>query len=155
MDIVSSLTSKNIIDEVVAGRIASQVASGASIEASILAENVSEDIVRDAYAEFYSVPSFKPETEMRIAEDVLRYIPEESARHYNIIPLKYEDDVLLIGTNDPEDLQIREVLNFISTKNNTPYKLVFVLQKDLSKILTAYESLTGEVGEALTSLETD
>jgi type IV pilus assembly protein PilB len=110
--------------------------------------------VRDALAAEYEVTPFEFTEEYLLEQSVLNYIPEESARHYRVMPLKMENGVLVVGVNDPDNLQVREVLNFISTKHNLPYKFVFMLNEDIEKALGFYDSLTGEVDEALVSINT-
>lgn len=154
MDVLNALKTKNLISDEVLARIEQRVSQDReSYEQALLNEGVSEEVIRNEFAEYYSIPAYKLNEDEAITQKLLSYIPEESARHYQIIPLKIEDDVLVVGVNDPEDLQTREVLNFISSKHGLPYKLVFLLHSDLEKALKAYENLTGEVDEALTTLE--
>jgi len=155
VDIIALLKSKQVIDPTLAESVATRVAGGEDPEVVLLSEGVSEEAVRDGMAEMYGVAPYIPQDEMEISEEILRYVEEESARHYQLIPLELNENVLLVGVNDPENLQLREVLNFVSTKHHITYKLAFVLKKDLDKLLRSYESLTGEVGEALTSLESE
>ncbi|MCA9365649.1 Flp pilus assembly complex ATPase component TadA [Candidatus Kaiserbacteria bacterium] len=126
---------------------------GLSQEAALLELGVSPEKIREELAAYYSLPAFIPEEGFTIADDVLNYIPEDSAIHYKLVPLKVEDDVLLVGVNDPDNLQLREVLNFISAKNNLPFKMVFMLEADVKKAQKFYENLKGEVSDALVSLE--
>jgi hypothetical protein len=72
-------------------------------------------LLRDYSRPTTKVPSYTFPDEFTIAGDVLSYIPEESALHYGIAPLTFDGGVLLVGVNSPDDLQLREVLNFIST----------------------------------------
>ncbi len=154
MDVLQSLQSQQIISPEVVTKVEQRVGKdGESYELALLAEGVSSDVLRDSFSSYYGVPSHIFREEDEVTEEILSYIPEDSARHYKIIPLKVEDEVLVVGVNDPEDLQIREVLSFISSKHGLPYKLVFMLKADLEKALQAYDNLTGEVDEALTSLE--
>lgn len=154
MDILAELQSKQIIGPEAVARIQNRVnENGGSYEFAILAEGVEADTLREEYASFYTVPAYKYNPETGISEKILSYIPEESAAHYKIVPLEVTDEVLVVGTNDPENLQIRDALNFISNKHGLPYKLVFMLSGELETALKNYENLTGEVDEALVSLE--
>ncbi len=154
MDILTSLTNAGHLTEEQAKEIQKTVEEqGVSYEDALIGSGVDANQVRDAFASYYGVPPYTLEKETVLADDVLGYIPEESARHYRIVPVKKEKDVLLVAANDPDNLQIREVLNFVSEKHDIPYKLVFMLNADIEQALTFYESLTGEVGEALGSLE--
>lgn len=156
MDILSELKEQSLITDEIHAAVEKAVEDGMSVEAALLAQNVDRDLVREEIAKFYGVPPFKPDENISIPQDVLEYISAESAQHYEIIPLKIDENgVLVVGANDPEDLRVREVLNFISSKHGIPYKFVFLLDDDLQKLLDEYDSLTGEVDEALTSLESE
>lgn len=128
---------------------------GVSYEKALLDYGLPKDVVRDALASEYGIKSFVLGDDEKIETEILQYIPEESARYYRIVPLKNEEGVLIVGANDPENLQVHEVLNFISSKHNLPYKFVFMLNDDIEKALSFYESLSGEVDEALISLDTN
>jgi len=156
MDLLVDLKDKNLITDEVIGLVTSRVEKGHEpLESALLAEGVPPGIVRSGFAEFFGVPVYLLSEGEQIEQQVLSYIQEDSARHYKVVPLKLEDGVLLVGVNDPEDLRVREMLNFISNKFGMPYKLVFMLEGDLKAAQKAYENLTGEVGDALTSLESD
>ncbi|USN87551.1 MAG: Flp pilus assembly complex ATPase component TadA [Candidatus Nomurabacteria bacterium] len=127
--------------------------SNRSIEAVLLDQGVSKDSVRKAYSEYFQVPFFIIPDNFTIAEEILSYIPEESAVHYKLIPLMLDNEVLVVGVNDPDDLQIKEVLNFVSTKYNIAYKLVFMLEDDILEVQRFYDNLKGEVTDALETLE--
>lgn len=127
--------------------------TGQSLEATLIQLGIAPAVVRTLFAEYYQVPPFIIPEGFNITEEILTYIPEESAMHYRIVPLFVEDEVLVVGANDPENLQIREVLNFVSTKYNLAYKLVFMLEVDIKKAQEFYSNLKGEVTDALSTLE--
>lgn len=154
MDILGQLQEKGLITSEHAEVVAKKVnGDGTSYETALLEAGVTPEVLREEFAELYGVPALTLSSDDTISTTVLRYIPEESARHYRIVPIKIEDGVLHVATNDPENLQIREVLNFIGSRNNLTYKLHFMLESDISKALDFYDSLSGEVDEALTSLD--
>jgi len=129
--------------------------SGQSLEATLLSLGVSPEVVRTTFAEYYKVPAFITPEGFSISEEILNYVPEDSAIHYRLIPLFIEDEVLVVGVNDPENIQIREVLNFVSTKHDMGYKFVFMLDADITKVHEFYSNLKGEVTDALSTLETE
>lgn len=156
MDLLSHLQSKNIISSSVLQTVEQKIDSGeGDLESILIAAGVEKAVLRTEIAAYYGVPEYVPDKNVRINQEVLEYIPLESAKHYRIIPLKLEGDVLLVGVNDPEDLRVKEALSFVSSKYRIPYKFAFVLKDDLSGLLESYENLTGEVDQALTSLESD
>ena len=156
MDIVSHLQKDGVLDEATAEKARAEIeGSHMDLEDILRGLEVPDDVLRERVAAYYDVPPYKYDKNIEIPYKILTYIPEDSARHYRIIPLKEEDGVLLVGTNDPEDLQIKEVLNFISTKHNVSYRFVFMLKSDLEAAMEQYASLSGEVDQVISSLQED
>lgn len=155
MELLNDLQQSGVITAATAAAVSKQMESGISPEQALISAGVAREIVREQLAKFYGIPAHAPVENETVPQQVLEYIPVEAAKNYGLVPLKLEDDTLLIGVNDPGDFRLREVLNFVSTKHGIPYKFVFLLKDDLNKLLSGYDSLTGEVGQALTTLETE
>lgn len=156
MDVFSLLrTQGNITEDTLTAIERRVTAEGVSYEDAMLAHNVPPDVIRMVLSKYYGVPANTFDSNARLPQEVLSYISEESARHYRIVPYAIEDGVLVVATNDPDNLQVREVLNFVSTKHNMPYKLVFMMSDDIERALNFYESLKSEVGQALGTLENE
>lgn len=155
MDVLGHLRDTGVLTEDAVSKLSAKIdTEGISYEKALLDFGVAEELLRTSLAEEFGVPSFVPVKDTLIDQNILKYIPEESAKYYRIMPLAVTDGVLMVGVNDPENLQIREVLNFVSSKNNIPYKLMFMLNDDIEKSLTSYDSLTGDVDEVLGSFDT-
>lgn len=88
-----------------------------------------------------------------ISGKVLEYIPQESVEHYRVVPIGVKDGVLEVGALDPNDIETRDALNFISARIGMPYKLFLVSESDFSFILDKYKGPSGEVTKALGELE--
>jgi type IV pilus assembly protein PilB len=129
--------------------------SGKTYEEVLLETGVAPEQLRNFFADFYQIPPETVGDGFTIEEKVLSYIQEESAVHYKICPLRIEDGVLIVAAHDPEDLQIREVLNYISSKHDVGYKLVYMLEVDIKKAQALYSNLKGEVDDALVTLKTE
>ncbi|MDO8591106.1 MAG: GspE/PulE family protein, partial [bacterium] len=86
---------------------------------------------------------------------ILKYVPEESAVYYKFVPIALKDGVLEVGIVDPENIEARDALNFISTKVDLPFKLFIISEKDFSSVVESYKGLSGEVTQALSELETE
>jgi len=156
MALVSYLVSQGVISEDTVQTLdLEKIETTGGLETTLLDSGVDEDALRQAMAAYYNVPAFSLSKGFTIAADTLRYIPEDSAVHYKVAPLEVADGVLLVGSNTPDNLQLREVLNFIGNKHDLTYKLVFLLQKDVTSALEFYTNLKNEVDDALDSLETE
>ncbi|MEK7063730.1 MAG: GspE/PulE family protein [Patescibacteria group bacterium] len=154
MDVLSILTERGLLPKGALATIKEEVANGQkSMERALLDRGVSSKDILDARGEYYQVPT-------RVLEDgsvqyeVLRYVPEESARHYRFVPIAVIDGALEVGTTDPDNLEALEALNFISSKVSLPYKVYLISDEDFDKVIALYKGLTTEVGKALTELET-
>jgi len=104
-----------------------------------------------------SVPSM-PQKDLdgaNFSSKVLDYIPQESAEHYSMVPLGVKDGVLEVGVIDPNNIDVRDALNFISARINMPYKLFLISEGDFKTVLDRYKGLSGEVTKALSEFETD
>ena len=86
---------------------------------------------------------------------ILEYIPQESAEHYQVVPIGVKDGVLEVGAINPNDLEARDALNFISSRIGMPYKLFLISQDDFEIMLEKYKGLSGEVTKALSELESE
>ena len=48
--------------------------------------------------------------------------------HYKFVPIGLQDNVLEVGILDPDNIEARDALNFISAKINLPFK-IFLIKK--------------------------
>ncbi len=155
MDVLSLLSKKGLIEPNALATIKEEVASGSkSVEQALLARGVAASDILTARGEYYQVPTRAIGEDDTVPYEVLRMIPEESARHYRFAPLTVEDGVLSVGTTDPDNLEAVEALNFIASKTGLPFKLFLISDEDFDRIIKMYKGLTGEVGKALNELQT-
>ncbi len=92
-------------------------------------------------------------TDSPIPHEVLEYVPIESAKHYNLVPIGIKDNVLEVGMVDPTNLEALDALNFIVRQSGMPFKVFKITKGDFNNALQMYKGLTGEVGDALDELE--
>lgn len=88
-----------------------------------------------------------------VPPDVLKYIPEDSAKIYGFIPIGVSDGVLEVGIIDPENIQAMDALQFIATKINMPFKVYLIAVSVFKQVLEMYQGLGEEVGQALSELD--
>ncbi len=127
---------------------------GKTIEDVLHERGVSSDLITKAKSEYMQIPT-KALGDKEIPFEVLKYIPEESALHYKLIPLGIVDRILEVGVVDPDNIEARDALNFISSKINLPFKIFLISEDDFNRALGYYKGLGGEVNKALTDLESE
>ncbi len=153
MNIIPLLIEKGVLGAEDAANLEKEVrASGKPLEEALLELGIDETTLVNLKAEQFGVPG-KVIGEEQIAFEILKYIPEESAMHYRFAPLRVEEGVLEVGMTDPENIEARDALNFISSKLNIPFKIFLISEKDFGKILDQYKGLSGEVHKALSEIE--
>jgi type IV pilus assembly protein PilB len=155
MDLLTLLVQNGVIDRALSLELQKELGKpGASPETVLIKAGVSLADILKVKGVYYGVPTRelggKP-----VPFDVLRYIPEESSRYYRIAPLDIADGVLEVGVTDPDNLEARDALTFISAKIGMPYKIYLISDTDFDKLLTQYKGLSGEVGKALGELENE
>ena len=129
-----------------------------AIDKSLTAEDVlysrgiSEVDIAEAKSELTGHP-VKYLKGIQIPFDALRDIPEESARHYKMIPLGRREGYLDVGMLFPEDISSQEALKFVSSRVNLPVRIFLITPSDFQTVISEYRSLSGEVTRALGEFE--
>ncbi|MBU1557656.1 GspE/PulE family protein [Patescibacteria group bacterium] len=156
MSFLDVLAKKGAIESSQISSIEKEVSTSGKIVDDVLIERgvKSQDIVV-AKEEYFNIPA-KKIGEKGIELSVLEKIPETSAAHYKFIPISVDEEGFLeVGMVDPDNMEARDALQFISSKNNLPFKLFVISNEDFNKVLEGYKGLHGEVTKALTELESE
>ncbi len=155
-ELLQDLVSKNLISEIDIKDILNKANKRGVDLATVLKEyGVPDEAILESKASRFNVPIKILDKNERIPFKILEYIPEESARNYKLVPLAFKDGVLEVGMTDPANLEALDALNFMMRKTGTPYKVYLISDSDLARVFDMYNSLSGEVGEALTELESE
>lgn len=155
MSILEFLAEKNIIKKDEIPEILEDAeTSNVTVEQILLKRGVDAEEILKSKGEFLDIPirSLKGK---EIPGKILEYIPEESANHYRFVPIGVRDGVLEVGIIDPDNIEARDALNFISSKINMPFKIFLISEQDFEGVISSYKGLSGEVRKALTELETE
>lgn len=126
--------------------------SGAVLDELLAHHGVREDAIVEARSELTGLPVAQLSGK-KVQFEVLRQIPEESARFYHFVPLDKKDGMLEIGMVNPEDVKAQDALKFIANRLGTTFKIFLISPSDFAAVLTEYKSLGGEVTKALSEFE--
>jgi type IV pilus assembly protein PilB len=153
--LLSILVQKNLITEKEAANVEREAREGdTSVETILTNRGLSQEDILSAKGSYLGLPTRAIES-ANIPFEILKYIPEESAAHYRFVPIGVVDGALEIGIVDPDNIEARDALNFISSKINLPFKLFLITEDDFKAILETYKGLSGEVTKALSELGGD
>ncbi len=155
MSVLETLIQKNIVSQTNAQEILDEAeTSGVTVEQVLLKRGIDpEDILR-AKGEELDIPTRSIKNK-QIPGKILAFIPEESANYYRFVPIGVKDGVLEVGIVDPDNIEGRDALNFISSKLNMPFKIFLITDQDFEEVISQYKGLSGEVTKALSELETE
>ncbi len=154
MDILQILVQKGIFPKKDINKITDEaVGQGITIEEALIKGGVSPHDILMAKGEYFDIPT-RNVTDP-VPEKSLYYIPEESAAHYKFVPLGVTSGVLEVGMVDPDDIEARDALNFISSKIGMPFKVFLISERDFTKVFSQYKGLSAEVSKSLSELETE
>ncbi len=152
MSIVDILLHKNLINKDDINEIKKLTAGGESLDKILLQKGVHPEDILAAHGEFLNIPT-RNLGDVVVPFEALDYIPEESATHYKFVPIGLNEGTLEVGIVDPDNIEARDALNFIASKNNIPYKVFLISIDDYQKVIESYKGIGGEVSKALTELE--
>ena len=124
-----------------------------SIEEELLERGVDEQVILRAKGEAFGIPTLSLGGR-KVDYDLLKHVPEESARHYQFVPIGFDKGTIQIGIVDPDNIESKEALKFIASRLNKPFKIFLISRRDLASVLEEYKGISGEVGKVLGELET-
>lgn len=156
MTLVQQLLKKNLINKEQATDIEYEVkASGRKEEEVILEKKlVDEDILFGIKGKLIKIPLKKPVLD-EIPLKILKFIPEDSAKFYQMLPLAKKDGLLDVGMVYPEELKAQEALKFLARRGKFSYKVFLITPSAYQGLLKKYRSLRKEVKSALEALEVE
>jgi type IV pilus assembly protein PilB len=154
MSFLEELAKKGLINtnQIVDIKNQSQEKYEGDIDSVLLEMGLPEQEVLKVKGEYFGIPVKKVNIR-EISFNILKYISEDSAKHYHFVPFGLENGVLEVGITDPENRQADEALQFISTKLNMPFKIFLISKKDYETVMNSYKGIAVQVEEALDQLD--
>lgn len=153
MNLLATFVERNLLSASDRLEVEASVGNGASLKEALEGHGVALLDALSSVAESYGI-SARLLPDPPVDQDVLRYIPLESAKHYGFVPLAEVDGALEVGIVDPDNIEAMDALHFISGKLGVPYKVFLITKEDFDRVLETYQNLSGEVGKALSEYET-
>jgi len=145
------LAQNGLIRKEDADNIQSEADAAGSLDAALVSRGIPPDRLVKLKSDYYGLPT-RTIIGTEIPEATLKYIPEESARHYGVTPLSAERGVLEVGIVDPERTESEDAVAFIASKLGMPHKLYVISTADFNEALRQYRNLKGEVTKALSEM---
>ena len=152
MNLLQQLVKKGIIDQEKASSLEFEIKETGRREEEVILERkvCEESFLFSLKSENLKIP-LKEIPVAEVSLETLGMIPEETAKHYQMIPLAKKDKVLEVGMVYPEDLKAQEALKFLARRGNYTYQVFLITLTAFAELLKQYRTLKREVGRALES----
>lgn len=87
-----------------------------------------------------------------VASDALALIPEETAKTYNLAPIKREGQMLVVGMVHPEDVRAQETLAYIAKSKGLSLGAYIITPTNLELLLRRYGPYESEIQKAVSKV---
>ncbi len=156
MSLIRQLVEKRIIDKGKADALELEIRETGKKEEEVLLEKriVSEDFLFDLKSKNLKIP-LKEIAASEVPLETLEMIPEETIKHYQMIPLVKKDKKLEVGMVYPEDMKAQEALKFLARQGEFTYQVFLIAPTTFNNLLKQFRTLRREVGKALEELEVE
>ncbi|MBS3903264.1 MAG: type II/IV secretion system protein [Anaplasmataceae bacterium] len=126
--------------------------SGRTVEAIAFERRLVDDVkLAELKSELLNVP-FRRVESTSLDKEVLKIVPEETARTYRAIPIEKQGDLLIVGMIDPDDDRAQEALKFIARKERLNLGVYAIPYSDWQSVLRLYSPYRTGVEEAVRSM---
>ncbi len=110
-----------------------------------------DDKVAEVKAGALNIP-FQKIDPAALSDDILKFIPEETAKTYGLVPLEKRGNLLIAGMLNPDDPKSQEALKFVAHKGGLDLGVYVISYADWQKALRKYSPYESEVARAVQAL---
>ena len=156
MSFLEELVKEGLINKNQIGEIKSRAKEnyGGDLDKALIQSGVTEEKILEAKGQYLQIPIKKVNIQ-ETSFDALNYISEDSATHYQFVPIELREGVLEVGVTNPENVQAIDALQFMSAKLGIPFKIFLISKSDYQSIMETYGGIKNQVKEALNELNDD
>ena len=87
-----------------------------------------------------------------ISDDLLKLIPEETVRNFRVVPLAWQNNMLVVGMVSPDDTKAQDALRFIAKQQKVNLGMYLISLSLWDAILRKYSPYRSEVENALRTI---
>ena len=120
-----------------------------TIEQVLSTMGISDKNILEAKSEYFGTKK-KDIDYANVDEEVVKQIPQDSAKTYQMVAFNMTDEgILEVGMLDPRNIEAQNVLQFITAEYGTPYEIYILTEFGFDEIMKKYTGLTGEIGDVI------
>jgi len=143
---LSTLIQKGLITQEQARQILLEVQTTNKRAEEILIEKkiIDDKLSAQIKSEIFKLPIKFFDNNIKIPQNVLNLIPEDTARTYKFIAFDKNNNNLSIGMVYPDDLKAQEAVKFVAAKLNLNVSVFIITLSDFKNILKQYQTFNEE-----------
>jgi len=151
--LINTLVAKSLLSTEDGQKLLSESATiGKTVEEMILERRLVDDTnFAKVKAEIVGVP-YNGVDLKTITPDVLKLIPENTAKTYRAVPLRMDGGMLVVGMDDPQDPKAQDALRFIAKQSQVSLGVYLISRSDMEAVLQKYTPYESVVSKAIQSL---
>jgi type IV pilus assembly protein PilB len=151
--LIQALQSQGILDETAVNRLRRDALIGEKTVEQVIYEKrlVEDSKITEIKSGLLRVPVQKVNVDS-LDERLLATIPEETARAYKVVPLSFDNALLVVGMVNPDDTKAQEAVKFIARRNHWNLGVYLVSFSDWQEALKKFSPYRNEIAKAVESL---
>lgn len=151
--LIEELKKSGLLDEANAVKLKREAyLSGHSAEDLIYSRRMVEDVkIAELKSKLLNIPYLKINFD-NFDKSLLEIVPEETVRTYGVAPITKQNDLLVIGMLQPDDLKSQEALKFIARQSHLNLGVYIISYSDWQDVLRQYSPYRSEIQSAVESL---
>ncbi len=148
--LIQELVNRNFLEKNLADKILKEAElTNRSAEDLLYAQRlVDEETIAKVKSEILKIP-YKKIDPSTISDDLLNFIPLETARNYRVVPIEKSKEMIIVGMVHPDDSRAQEALKFVAKKNRVSLGVYLITPSDFSLVLRKYAPYRSEVEAAI------
>ncbi len=151
--LIQSVRDKKLLSEPVLAKLVREAKlSGKSAEDLIYEQRlVPDDRIAEIKSSILGIP-YQKINFGGFDEVVLQFMPEGTARSYQVAPLQKEGNMLVVGMVHPDDSKAQDALKFIASRQGVGLGVYIISFSDWQEVMHRYSPLNASIEKAIQSL---
>ncbi len=109
---------------------------------------VPEETLLKVKSELLKVP-FRVVDPATISDQLFKLVPEETVRNFRVVPLSWQNDMLVVGMISPDDMKAQDALRFIAKQQKVNLGVYLISLSLWEAVLRRYSPFRSEVEAAV------
>jgi len=126
--------------------------TGITLPQALMAIEAVTGTLKDQVLEFFYAADYVDLSQYLLDKDAVNLVTADFARHFSVIPMRFDEEKLIVAMSDPMDVEIEEDLR---TRLKRPIKMVYAPEADIQKAIAIYYGSSLPMEEVMAEIERD